>query len=57
MVDYDWFRVEEWNALELQQGVIQRVSDEITNPLGNHDCCHDQQQELHIVSYFHLKHM
>jgi len=36
-------RVEERNALELQQGVIERVSKVITNPLGYHDRRHDWQ--------------
>ena len=48
-------RVEEWDALEFQQCMVQRMSSEITDPLSYHDRHHDRQQELDVISDLHLR--
>ena len=54
-MQYDRLGVQEGDALELQQGVVQGVSGEIPHPLGNHDSYHDGQQELDVVGDLHLQ--
>ena len=54
-MQYDGLGVQEGDALELQQGVVQGVSGEIPHPLGHHDSHHDGQQELDVVGDLHLK--
>ena len=45
----DRLRVEERNAVEFEQRVVERVRDVVADPLGHHDGDHERQQERHVV--------
>ena len=51
----DRFRVEERNAVEFEQRVIERMRDVVADPLGHHHGDHQRQQERHVVRYFDLR--
>ena len=34
--------------------MVDQMSDEISNPFGNHDRHHNRQQKLYIIGDFHL---
>ena len=55
VVVHHWFGVEERNAFELQQRVVNRVGKEVPDPLGNHNGGHDRQQEHDVVGDFNLQ--
>ena len=47
---------QERNALKFQQGVVQRMGQEVTRPLGHHDGDHDQQQLVDVIGDLHHDH-
>ena len=49
VVIHDDFHVKEGNALELEQGMIERMCDVISHPLGDHHGNHDGQQEGDVI--------
>ena len=46
--------VQEGNALQLDESVVEGVRDEVSDPLGEEDGDHDEEQELDVVG--HLDH-
>lgn len=51
----DRFRVEERNAVEFEQRVIERMRDVVADPFGHHHGDHQRQQERHVVCYLDLR--
>ena len=50
----NWLWVQEWYTLHLQQGMVDRVGEEVPYPFSCHDGNHYRQQKLNIIGYFHL---
>ncbi len=45
--------VKKWNALELEQRMIDGMGEQVPAPFGKHDRGHDEQQELDVVGDLH----
>jgi len=54
-VDDDEFPVEERNALERNQLMVESVRDEMAHPPGSQDCHHDRHYVRQVVRQLNLQ--
>ena len=52
-LEQDGLGGEEGDALELEEGVVEGVGEQVPRPLGHHDADHDEEELVDVVGDLH----